>query len=71
MILNVKMNLSSAGACEVDSGERGGEANNQLNNSLPLPLPLPTYFFDAANTTFDTLFTHSTLKLTSIYHLNN
>lgn len=68
MILSVKVNLSSDGACKVNSGARGREPNNsldrELNNSLPLPTPLH-------HTVLDTLLTHSTLKPTHYTHLNN
>lgn len=47
MILSVKVNLSSVGACKVDSGARGGEPNRQSNNTLLLSSPLPT---SASNT---------------------
>lgn len=68
MILSVEVNLSSAGACKVDSGARGGEARSSLTFSLLLAPLLQTYLY---STVLNTHSTYSTFKPALVYHLNN
>lgn len=67
MILSVEVNLSSAEACKVDSGARGGEARSSLVKELSSlhSLPTPLHY-----TALDSHFTHSTLKPALVYRLN-